>query len=103
MARVGEQETAFANRSSPYLFGVEGNWTAADDSAANVAWVRDTVADLRSYSGGGTYLNFPGFLEEGEQLMREGYGRNYERLARIKAAYDPDNLFRLNANIRPRG
>ncbi|MZE78342.1 FAD-binding oxidoreductase [Streptomyces xinghaiensis] len=103
MARVGEQETAFANRSSPYLFGVEGNWTAADDSAANVAWVRDTVADLRSYSGGGTYLNFPGFLEEGEQLMREGYGRNYERLAQIKAAYDPDNLFRLNANIRPRG
>ncbi|MBQ0986469.1 FAD-binding oxidoreductase [Streptomyces sp. F63] len=103
MARVGEGETAFANRSSPYLFGIEGNWTAAADSAANVAWVRDTVADLRAYSGGGTYLNFPGFLEEGEQQLREGYGRNYERLTRIKTRYDPGNLFRLNANIRPRG
>ncbi|WP_078843837.1 FAD-binding oxidoreductase [Streptomyces albus] len=101
MARVGERETAFANRNSPYLFGIEGNWTDEADSAANMAWVRETAADLRSYSGGGTYLNFPGFLEEGEQQLREGYGRNYERLAEIKARYDPGNLFRLNANIRP--
>lgn len=102
MARVGEHETAFANRTAPYLLGIEGNWEQEADSEANVAWVRDTVADMRSFSDGGTYLNFPGFLEEGEQLLREGYGANYERLIEVKTAYDPTNLFRLNANIEPR-
>jgi FAD/FMN-containing dehydrogenase len=103
IARVGEQETAFANRSEPYLLGIEGNWEAESASEQNVAWVRNTFADMRSLSGGGVYLNFPGFLEEGEQLLHEGYGTNYERLAEVKTKYDPRNLFRLNANIEPRG
>ncbi len=103
MARVGEEETAFANRSEPYLLGIEGNWEDDASSEENVAWVRNTFADMRSFSSGGIYLNFPGFLEEGEQLLHEGYGRNYERLAEVKTKYDPTNLFRLNANIEPRG
>ncbi|MER5219967.1 FAD-binding oxidoreductase [Streptomyces flaveus] len=102
MARVGEEQTAFANRGAAYLLGIEGNWGDDADSAENVTWVRDTFADLRTYSSGGVYLNFPGFLEEGEQLMREGYGVNYERLSAAKATYDPANLFRLNANIEPK-
>ncbi|MEO3763721.1 FAD-binding oxidoreductase [Streptomyces sp. B8F3] len=102
MARVGEEETAFANRAAPYLLGIEANWEAEADSAENVTWVRDTFADLRQFSAGGVYLNFPGFLEEGEQLLREGYGRNYERLSAVKAEYDPANLFHLNANIKPK-
>jgi FAD/FMN-containing dehydrogenase len=101
MARVGEEETAFANRGVPYLFGIEGNWDRQADSERNLAWVRDTFADLRHFSTGGVYLNFPGFLEEGEQLLREGYGGNYERLSAVKTKYDPGNLFRLNANIQP--
>ena len=57
---------------------------------------------MRRFSGGGgMYLNFPGFLEEGEKIMREAYGGNYERLAALKAEYDPSNLFRLNQNIKP--
>jgi FAD/FMN-containing dehydrogenase len=102
MAHVGEEETAFANRSAPYLLGIEGNWEEEADSIENMTWVRDTFADLRSFSAGGMYLNFPGFLEEGEQLLHEGYGRNYERLSAVKAKYDPSNLFRLNANIKPK-
>ncbi len=47
------------------------------------------------------YLNFPGFLEEGQEMMREAYGGNYERLAALKTEYDPSNLFRLNQNIKP--
>ncbi|UQS31077.1 FAD-binding oxidoreductase [Streptomyces fradiae] len=101
MARVGERETAFANRGAPYLLGIEANWQEEADTARNVSWVRDTFADLRSFSSGGVYLNFPGFLEEGEQLLREGYGGNVRRLAEVKAAYDPGNLFRHNANIAP--
>jgi hypothetical protein len=57
---------------------------------------------MRAFSDGGAYLNFPGFLEEGEGLLRDGYGGNLERLAEVKRAYDPDNLFRLNANVAPR-
>lgn len=101
MARVPEGDTAFANRKAPYLFGIEGNWQAEADSAENVSWVRDTFATLSSFSDGGVYLNFPGFLEEGRRLLREGYGRNYDRLAEVKARYDPANLFRFNANIVP--
>ncbi len=103
MARVAEETTAFANRGAPYLVGIEGNWDHTADSERNVAWVRDTFADMRHFSTGGIYLNFPGFLEEGEQLLREGYGSNYERLSEVKAKYDPGNLFRFNANIAPKG
>ena len=102
MARVGEQETAFANRSEPYLLGIEGNWEQQSDSDENVAWVRGAYTDMRSLSSGGIYLNFPGFLEEGDQLLREGYGPNYDRLVEVKTRYDPANLFRLNANVEPR-
>ena len=49
----------------------------------------------------GTYLNFPGMLEEGEQPLRLSLGRTIERLAKIKRRWDPDNLFRLNHNIPP--
>ena len=103
MAEVGETDTAFANRSAPYLMGIEGNWESPGDDEANVAWVRETVNAMKPYSDGGIYLNFPGFLEEGEDLLREGYGPNYERLAQVKATYDPANLFRLNPNVRPAG
>jgi len=53
------------------------------------------------YSNGQTYFNFPGLLEEGEAAVRSSYGANHDRLAHIKAAYDPHNVFRLNQNIRP--
>lgn len=101
MSRVGAEETAFGERSAPILIGVEANWEDARDDAANVAWARECVEDLRRFSDGGTYLNFPGFLEEGEQQLRAAYGGNYERLVALKARYDPTNLFRVNQNIKP--
>jgi FAD/FMN-containing dehydrogenase len=103
MSAVGEQETAFANRSAAYLLGIEGNWESPADSERNVAWVRHVFDDMSTLSDGGVYLNFPGFLEEGERLLKEGYGANYERLAEVKARYDPGNLFRLNPNVEPKG
>jgi FAD/FMN-containing dehydrogenase len=103
IARVSEEATAFANRRAPYLLGIEGNWDEQARSEENVSWVRDTYAEMHSLSDGGIYLNFPGFLEEGDQLLREGYGQNYERLVDVKTKYDPTNLFRLNANIEPKG
>ena len=102
MAAVGERDTAFANRDQPYLLGIEGNWEDEASSDANVAWVRQTVDEMSAFSAGGTYLNFPGFLEDNGQTVQEGYGANYDRLVEVKNKYDPGNLFRLNANIEPR-
>lgn len=101
MGRVGAEASAFGDRSAPVLLGVEANWEEPRDDEANVAWVRGTVSGMRRFSGGGTYLNFPGFFEEGQGLMHDAYGENYERLVALKNEYDPKNLFRLNQNVRP--
>ena len=101
MSRVGLTETAFGDRSAPILIGVEANWEEARDDAANVAWARECVEDLGRFSGGGSYLNFPGFLEEGDQQLRDAFGENYERLAALKREHDPGNLFRVNQNVKP--
>jgi FAD/FMN-containing dehydrogenase len=101
MARVGASESAFGDRSAPILLGIEANWDEPRDDEANVEWARGVVASMRRFSSGGAYLNFPGFMEEGQRLMRDSYGENYGRLVELKDEYDPDNLFRLNQNIRP--
>ena len=99
---AGGTSSAFGNRGVPYLIGVEGNCERRAGADANVTWVRDVIAGLRQYSTGGVYLNFPGFLEEGEDLIRQGLA-DYDRLVEIKTRYDPANIFRFNANILPRG
>jgi len=99
LGRVGASDTAFGRRDAPYLVGVEANWDdpAADD--ANVGWARAVYDEMRPFSPGGLYPNFPGFGEGGESLVRESYGGNYARLQQIKARYDPQNLFRSTLNI----
>jgi FAD/FMN-containing dehydrogenase len=94
--------SAFAGRENPFLLGIEANWHDPADDEANVAWARALFREMGTLSGSGVYLNFPGFGEEKEDLVRAAYGPNYERLAAIKAKYDPTNLFRLNQNIPPR-
>jgi FAD/FMN-containing dehydrogenase len=78
--------------------GSEANWNDPADDEANIAWVRELIGEAAALSPGGTYLNFPGFVEEGEKVLRETYGANYERLQEVKAAYDPENVFRSNLN-----
>jgi FAD/FMN-containing dehydrogenase len=97
--RVSAGSTAFGRRDAPYLIGVEANWDGAAGDAANIAWARKVYDDMRPFSPGGLYPNFPGFGEGGESLVRASYGANYSRLQQIKARYDPDNLFRSTLNI----
>jgi FAD/FMN-containing dehydrogenase len=62
-------------------------------------WARDYYDALHPFGAGGGYLNF--MMEEGEDRIRATYRANYDRLAAVKAKYDPDNFFRVNQNIRP--
>ena len=74
----------------------------ADNDSA-IAWTRAAWADMKPFSRGGVYLNFPGQGEEGETLLRASYGdANFERLVEVKTKYDPENFFRLNQNIQPK-
>ena len=101
MSRVGETETAYAGRDAPFLVTAEASWTEPAQTDDAIAWARGLWDAMSRHSTGGLYLNFPGFGEETDQLVRAGYGGNYERLAALKAAYDPGNLFRMNLNITP--
>ena len=94
---MSADDSAFGQRQAPWLISPESNWDSPDDDAANLAWAREIVAAI----GGSAYLNFPGLLEEGEQQARSSHGQTFERLAEVKRVWDPDNLFRFNANILP--
>jgi len=101
IARVDEADTAFRGRRTRYVVNPEANWEHPGEDEANVAWARSVLRDLEPHGVGGAYLNFPGFLEEGQDLVRETHGPNYARLAALKARLDPENFFRRNANIEP--
>jgi FAD/FMN-containing dehydrogenase len=93
--------SAYSGRSAGYLVNPEADWDEVATDETNVAWARELIAALEPYTTG-TYLNFPGLLEEGEAQLRAGFGDNYDRLAQVKARWDPDNVFRLNHNIPPK-
>ena len=102
IARVPVGATAYADRSAPLLLNVEANWHHPADDDRYVAWARTSLAALAPWHTGAGYLNFPGLMEDPASRVRRAFGPNYERLARVKAAYDPDNAFRRNQNVTPR-
>ena len=99
MARVPADATAFGHRKSRIMAVVVNFYEGPDDRPVREAWVQRMVAQLRQ-DDTGAYVNF--LNDEGEERIRAAYpGGIYERLAAIKARYDPRNLFRLNQNIPP--
>ena len=99
MSRIGETDTAYGGRDAQFLVTGEVNWTDPSLNVEAIAFGREFWAAMEKHSTGGLYLNFPGLGEEKEALVRAGYGVNYDRLAELKAKYDPTNLFRMNLNI----
>ncbi|MCE9662221.1 FAD-binding oxidoreductase [Halomonas sp. M5N1S17] len=100
--RVGRHDTAFSHREARWSQVIVG----VDPDPANrdriTRWTKDYWDALHPYSAGGGYVNFI-MNDEGEERVRATYRDNYARLARIKAEYDPGNLFRGNHNIPPAG
>lgn len=99
MARVGETDTAFSHRSATFSLLLLGGWDDPAATASNVAWVRELWERTLPLSSAGVYVNYLG--NEGDERVRDAFGVNYPRLVELKRKYDPQNVFRLNQNIRP--
>jgi hypothetical protein len=97
--RIGSDETAFAYRDVEFSPVIAGMWESPADNQANISWVRAYYEALRPFSAEGGYINF---MDGDDQARIESnYGGHYDRLATIKAKYDPDNVFHVNQNIKP--
>jgi FAD/FMN-containing dehydrogenase len=98
---VPEAATAFPVRSAPFWIGAESMWDDPAQDAAHVDWGRTGIDLIAPYRVVGQYVN--DVSETGDEaLVRSVYGdAKYERLVALKRAWDPDNVFRLNQNIRP--
>jgi hypothetical protein len=97
---VGKNETAWSYRDANFAQVIVG----VDPDPANndpmIAWSKEYWKSTHPFSSGGAYVNM--MMDEGQDRVRAAYRGNYDRLAAIKAKYDPDNLFRLNQNIKPK-
>jgi FAD/FMN-containing dehydrogenase len=103
VSRVGDDNTAFNHRKSPYNFLIVGIWPNPVDNDAHIRWVRDTWDAMQPFAASAVYVNYLGqTADEGAERIKEAYGvAKYERLLELKKRYDPTNLFRLNQNINP--
>jgi FAD/FMN-containing dehydrogenase len=94
--RVPVEATAFPHRQTAFEFDISPKWEHAADDERHLAWARAFNEAVAPYVTGGVYGNVPS-----AERARDAYGRNFDRLARLKADWDPDNVFHLNQNVPP--
>ena len=100
LGRLPADHSAVGNRDARWVLNITGAWDPAAEDATHVEWARAAWRDMRSFSTGGTYINFLTEEESGDRIQ-SAYGDNLQRLVEIKRHWDPDNLFRMNKNIMP--
>lgn len=98
-----EQAMAVSHRDTEYIVAINTGWPNPEDSEARIQWTRDLWTSIRPFSSGGVYVNFLS-EDDGEARVRAAYGgaEKFERLVQLKTKYDPENLFQVNKNIKPR-
>lgn len=100
ISRVPDDTTAAGHREIPFVINAVAAWMDPAETERQIGWSRGLAQAIRPYAAGPQYLNFLG--DEGAERVRAAYGeKTYERLAKVKRSYDPENLFRLNQNILP--
>jgi FAD/FMN-containing dehydrogenase len=97
--RIGRQDTAFSYREANWAEVIVGVDPDATNREKITTWAKEYWDALHPHSAGGAYVNF--MMDEGQNRVKDSYRDNYQRLAVIKAKYDPTNLFRVNQNISP--
>lgn len=98
--RLPATATAYPHRDAEFIMNVHTRWREAAQDQACIAWARQLFDATTPFATGGVYVNFMP-EDEAQRVAKGAYGANYERLASIKAKYDPKNLFRMNQNIKP--
>ena len=100
-SRVAETETAFAHRNTPFLLNIHTRWQDAAADERCLTWVKEFHDATREFAKG-VYVNF--ISQEGEARVKDAYTPEvWDRLVKVKKDWDPDNLFRVNQNIKPSG
>jgi FAD/FMN-containing dehydrogenase len=99
MARVPADATAWPNRDAHFIMNAHTRWRDEGQDAACIAWARQLFEATAPYASGSVYINF--MPDDEKDRIQKAYGPNYQRLTEIKRRYDPNNLFRVNQNIRP--
>jgi FAD binding domain/Berberine and berberine like len=99
-AQIAAEETAFGDRSTPFVLTLLANWSEASDDADNISWVRGLFQALRPAMKPGVYVNF--MSNDEQDRVPEAYRDRWDRMVAVKTHYDPNNLFRLNQNVPPR-
>ncbi|MEN8141676.1 MAG: FAD-binding oxidoreductase [Thermodesulfobacteriota bacterium] len=98
-SRVAEKDTAFAHRKTPFLLNIHTRWQDVDDDERCLAWARAIHGATEAFAQG-VYVNF--LSDEGESRVKAAYSQEvWDRLVALKSKYDPDNIFRMNQNIKP--
>jgi hypothetical protein len=98
--RLGPDHSPAGNRDAHYVLNIAGSWEKREEDEANIEWARSAWNDMKSFSTGGTYVNFLN-QDEGPDRTADALGGALRRLAEVKAKWDPGNFFRTNRNIRP--
>ena len=98
-SRVPESETAFAHRKTPFVLNIHTRWRNASDDERCLSWARDFHSSTQEFAHG-VYVNF--ISDMGEDRAKEAYTVEvWNRLVEVKNKWDPNNLFRMNQNIKP--
>lgn len=98
--QVDARETAFGDRSAPFIMNLLANWADPAEDATHISWVRDLFKKLRPAMKPGVYVNFMSGDEQ--ERVPEAYQERWERMLAVKSHYDPNNFFRMNQNVQPR-
>jgi FAD/FMN-containing dehydrogenase len=95
--RPSPTATAYSQRDARFVMNVHGRWDDPADDKRGIGWARDFFRASAPFATGGVYVNF--LTADESDRVRAAYGPNYARLAKVKRAYDPENLFRTNPNV----